>query len=245
MEVKSVSSRRWTAGDVVTYRAGRTYPKLILGAPALTRVLCDISTLEPVSLLGLPDAALVRHFNLQRIVGTLVRRGIVTKLSRTGRLDRGSRTTLILNREHPAYAELRVLLRTIERLDPDVAPVLDVRGMLKYPQTDAVDVRSLFGTPRRTLAIILAHLQPGIRQRTMSRCLGLNPAERPKVIETLVRDGILCAKRAPNARYHLIKMTDSFWSPALGRLIDSLVVLEPHFHSKALTASALDADDEA
>ena len=165
MEVTAVACRRWTAEEVLSQRAGLTFPPVLLGTSAVTQILADVAQLEPVSQLGLPDAALHRHFNTNVLVGKLVRSGIVTKLTRTGRFDSGARTTLIMNREHPAFAELRELVRSIAvsgSLDANV-PGPDVSGMLQYPVPATVDLRSLFGTPRRTLAIVLAHLRPGLR----------------------------------------------------------------------------------
>jgi hypothetical protein len=248
----AVARNRWAAQDVLAQRAGLTYPPLLLGTSAVTRVLADIAHLEPVSLLGLPEAAVHRHSSVHSLIRKLVRAGIVRKLSRSGRFDSGARTTLIMNRQHPACSELRGLARAIGNHHcadhADLEP--DCSGMLQYPDVATVSLRSLFGTPRRTLSIVLAHLRPGIRIITISRCIGTNPGVPAKAVRTLVRDGILRGDRSPlwyrgriPKRYHrLISVEQSYWTPALEALIDRLVSLDPHFQSKALTADALEAD---
>ncbi len=250
MDLAQVASRRWSVDEVLASREGLIFPPLVLGTSVMTRVLADVIHLEPVALLGLPDAAMHRHYNLQRIVRTLVQSGLVTKFSQSHRFNIPGRTAFVMNREHPAFEEIQFLVRTIARsvrIEPNQAP--NIRGRLNYPDPAVINPQTLLGRPRRTLAIVLAHLRPGIRLVTISRCLGTNPAEKVKIVETLVRDQILSASRFVSELggrrtwpYRTVSIAQHFWTPALEALIDRLVYLEPHFSSKALIADSLETD---
>src|SRR5665213_4225638 len=89
MEMREVSRRRWTAEQVLSRRRGVAYPPLLLGTSAITRVLADIAEREPVSLLGLADAAILHHNAVHILVAKLAQSGIISKLTRSGVFNAG------------------------------------------------------------------------------------------------------------------------------------------------------------
>lgn len=223
-------------------------PPLILGSSVATALLSNIAVMEPVSISQLPGYHLQRHAATQFVIGRLLANGLVRKYWNRGRTYREAPTVLTLNHQHPVIESIISLLRSLGNL-PDVAmtasPALD--HLIDKADPGIPELRTLFGTPKRTLILAIARAIPGIRSGVLAQVIAANDLGRIRPLQSLIKSGLIVTGRPSdfrngvrvgNNRLFGLRRSEH-WSVPLDNVLDNIINLEPYVQSKCAAALVL------
>lgn len=222
------------------------WPPLVFGNGCDTKLLAEIAFAEPVTILNLPERQSYSESAFTYRTYRLLAIGFIRRFRNAEQELRGRPPYFYsLNAHHPLAPELRDLIGAIGLTaglkiskkpftknddKPDGSPFK--HKTLRARRNLADPLLTLFGSSKRTLAIILiAQLEP-IDRVTIARLMGIDANYGvEKVLHPIEADGLIECEIS--GLFNLYRLRKYPWTPALIRLVRAVVNMNPNLQSLA------------
>jgi len=233
------------AAGIKTGRRG--YPALFLGQAAATKTLAEIAHLEPVAIEALPERSLVTAQNLGFTTRRLVAVGLVQRYHVDGRRDR---YRLMLARRSPWSDELRAVLKCVgpprKRWPEPPKQLSESLAVLEGPRVTGLrifgrpagDIETIFGSPQRTVALLLVSSIGAVDASTIARvCNVRTDGDMHRLLDPIEADGIFVSRMVGSIR--LYSLPARRWAEPLRQLTRAILENHPILASRVSSGQRL------
>ena len=220
---------------------------MFIGTRQSTRILALIAVNEPVlpgtliRALGLHRGAAYEKMSGLRGIGVVARFWHPIEKRQSPPRRRAPKLVMI----DPAFradGSLRLLLLRLAQIAGDIAlPRRDAEpaGPRVDQAVEDASVDRIFGHPKRTLAIVVAHALGPVDQSTLGSMIGCEHGDVYTILDPLVRSGILVSHRDRGLVAYEMNRDVPWWTE-LGAFLDDLVFRAyPRLGAKAEVADVM------
>jgi len=217
------------------------YPALFLRQGAATKMLAEIAALGPVAIEDLPERQHVTPQNIGYTVRRLVAAGLVRRYRSE---EHAKHIVLTLNPDLPWLPELRALLKVVGGKSlrwpakPVAAPseklaVSEGRNVtaLNVFGRPAGDIGVLFGSPNRTLAVLIIASEGLADASTIARIVQVETdSEMHRLLDPIEADGVFESRMIGSIRIYSLPLRP--WAKPLGTLAAAILREHPKWASR-------------